>query len=321
VIVYDDTSNELTQAIPGTNTQIPEPVDGIVDHRGAPVVTLVRQNGGIGLLGKPIGAPAARGASIGGRRGDATFDPIYGDETIPEMDLREALVSRDGEDLLFRVAVSSLDEPTNALSATGAGAVNYVVRWVGEPVDSATGQRDPIYYAAAEVGDGDPIFFAGAARSVELCSVSGCFPHTIEYPAPPYGGTAVTGRLVPGAPGSPDHWEIRVPRDLVGGPSDTTLLESFSAFSMSRNKSASLPMTNLEEELGISPILIDGVCCVDTTIASGTRVLGAKTAQAKPKPDVSGGALPGTGVGGAPVALGAALLIGAALTRRVVRRA
>lgn len=320
VIVYDDTSNELAQTIPGTDTQIPTPVDGIVDHRGAPVVTLVKQNGGIGLLGKPIGGPSARAATVGGRLGDAVFDPLYGDEAIPEMDLRESLVSRDGDDLVFRIGVSSLDAPSNALSATGARAVNYVVRWVGEPVDSATGKRDPIYYAAVEVGEGDPIFFAGAARSVELCSVSGCFPHIIEYPAPPNGGTAVTGRLVPGTAGSPDVWEIRVPRDLVGGPSDTSVLESFSVFSLARNKSATLPITNVEGEAGISPILIDGLCCVDTTIAAGTRVLGAKTtSQAKPKPDVSGDALPGTGVG-TPIALAIALMAGAAATLQALRR-
>lgn len=322
VIVYDDTSNELAQVIPGTDTQIPTPIDGVVDHRGAPVVTLVRQNGGVGLLGKVIGAPAARGASIAGKAKDATFDPIYGGAAVPEMDLREALVSRDGQDLLFRINVSSLDEPANALSLTGSRAVNYVARWVGAPIDSPTGKRDPIYYAAVEVGDGDPLFFAGAARSVELCSVSGCFPHIIEYPAPPNGGTEVTGRLVQGIAGAPDYWEIRVPRDVVGAPSDTSVLESFSVFSLARNKSATLPITNLESELGISPIVVDGLCCVDTTVAAGTRVLGAKTSKttAKPKPDVSGGELPGTGVAGVPVALAAALLIGAAVTRRIVRR-
>ena len=322
VIVYDDTSNELAQVIPGTDTQIPTPVDGLADHRGAPVVTLVKQNGGIGLLGKAIAAPSARGASISGRASNATFDPVYGGEAVPEMDLRDALVSRDGNDLVFRVAVQSLDTPANALSATGARAVDYVVRWVGTPVDSATGKRDPIYYAAVEVGDGDPLFFAGAARSVELCSVSGCFPHVIEYPAPPNGGTAVTGKLVPSASGAPDHWEIHVPRDLVGGPSDTSVMESFSVFSLARNKSATLPITNVEEELGISPILVDGLCCVDTTIAAGTHVLGTKTTKpkAQPKPDVSGEELPGTGVGSVPIGLAAALLIGAAATRRIVRR-
>ena len=321
VIVYDDTSNELTQVIPGTETQIPPPIDGVVDHRGAPVVTLVRQNGGMGLLGKPIGGPAARAARIGGRSGDAVFDPLYGGETVPEMDLQEAFVTRDGNDLVFRVAVSSLDEPANALSVTGARAVNYVVRWVGAPVDSPTGVRDPIYYAAVEVGGGDPMFFAGTARSVELCSVSGCFPHVIEYPAPPNGGTSVTGKLVAGTGGAADHWEIRVPRDVVGNPTDTSVMESFSAFTMSRNKSASLPITNAEQELGISPILIDGLCCIDTTIASGSRVLGSKTG-AKPKARVAPrtGTLPGTGVPAAPLGLGVALLVAAGLTRRVVRQ-
>ena len=326
LIVYDDTSNELVQTVPGTDTPIPSPIEGIVDHRGAPVVTLIRQNGGIGMYGEPIVAPASFGPGrLTSAAGDAEFDPAYGGAQVDAMDARGLSLSAEGNDLIFNLAVSSLDTPADALSITGAQALDYVIRWVGDPIDSPTGTRNPIYYAAAEVTDlGEPTFFAGPARSIDLCSVSGCFPHIIEYPAPPYGGTSVSGKLVQGASGAPDHWEIHVPRNLVGGPHDGTMLESLSAFTMARSRPASVPMTNLEHELGISPVVLDALCCVDTSVAaSRTRVLPAKVtkpaAKPKPKPATRGRQLPATGVGRAPLALVVMLLGGALVTRRWMR--
>jgi hypothetical protein len=322
-IVYDDTSNELAQVIAGTDMQIPVPIDGVADHRGAPVVTLLRQNGGIGLLGKPIVSAAAFGPGrLTGKAGNAAFDPAYGGDHVDGLDARGLSLSAEGADLVFKLAVSSLDAPGDALSKTGASALNYVVRWVGEPIDSITGTRNPIYYAAVEVTDtAEPAFFAGMARSLELCSVSGCFPHIVEYPAPPYGGTSVTGKLVQGANGAPDEWEIRVPRTLVGGPHDGSMLESLSAFTLARTRSASLPTTNLEHELGIAPVVIDALCCVDTSVAaSRPRVLGTKTTKpaAKPKPATRGRQLPATGVAEAPLGLIVALMAGATLARRAM---
>src|SRR5436190_18519856 len=51
-IVYDDTSNGLAQ--PGFTPGNAE----LVDHSGAPVVTLARQSSGTGLFGKPVSGPS-----------------------------------------------------------------------------------------------------------------------------------------------------------------------------------------------------------------------------------------------------------------------
>jgi hypothetical protein len=325
VIVYDDTSNELIQTFPGTDTPIPPPFDGIVDHRGAPVVTLLRQNGGIGMFGEPIVAASSFGPGrLTGKAGDASFDPAYGGAQVAGLDTQGLSLSAEGNELVFRLDITSLDDHAGALSITGAQALDYVVRWVGEPIDSPTGTRNPIYYAAVEVTDlGEPTFFAGTAQSTDLCSVSGCFPHLITYPAPPLGGTAVTGKLVQGTGGAPDHWEIRVPREVVGGPHDGTMFESLSAFTMARNKPANLPMTNVENELGIAPVLVDALCCVDTTVAaSRPRVLPAKVTKPapKPKPAVGGKDLAATGVPAVPVGLVFVLIAGAALSFRATRK-
>jgi hypothetical protein len=324
VIVYDDTSNELVQNVPGTDVPLPAPIEGIVDHRGAPVVTILKQNGGIGLYGKPLVAAASSGLRLTGKKGDAAFDPAYGGEQVAGLDMEGFSLTPDGPDLVFKVVINSLDDTAGALSITGAQALEYVVRWVGEPVDSPNGVRNPIYYAAAEVASTGTSYFAGTAQSVDLCSVSGCFPHVINYPAPPLGGTSVTGKIVEGAAGAPDQLEIRVPRTAVGGPTDTSLFESLSVFAMARNKPANLPMTNLEEELGISAVVVDAMCCVDSTLAAKPPVvLGSKQTNkpaAKPTKHSTKGRLAATGVAGAPIALAMALIIGAAISRRVLRR-
>ena len=64
-----------------------------------------------------------------------------------------------------------------------------------------------------EVGpSGTPTFFAGQALSVELCSVSGCFPHIVDYPAPPRGGLAFTLARKDSAGGHRNFPDETIPR-------------------------------------------------------------------------------------------------------------
>ena len=96
--------------------------------------------------------------------------------------------------------------------------------------------------------------------------MSGCFPHIIDYPKPPRGGTAVTGTLNLNATGH-DHFVVHVPRSLVGfPPTGSVTMQSFSAYTFVRNASASVEFTNAEAQADISPIMVDGVCCRDVTI-------------------------------------------------------
>jgi hypothetical protein len=228
----------------------------------------VEQNGGVGLFGTTVRGVGRTGRSLSDTGGDARFDPIYGTTNIRALDLRALTISGSGATLDLTFRVRSLEDLQSALSATGAGALDWVARWSGPPIDDPqTGTRNPIYYVAVEVGlDGTPSFFAGQALSVELCSVSGCFPHIVDYPAPPRGGTAVTGHLTLGK--GADTWVVHVPRSLVGIPDAGATLESFSAYAFARLKSASLPFTNAEAEADISPIEVDGLCCRDARISS-----------------------------------------------------
>jgi hypothetical protein len=271
-IVYDDTSNELTQAIP-QGPGIPPPIDGSADHRGAPVVTLIKQNSGPGLYGTDVDKHRQGGVSLNDPTGDAHFDPVYNTTTsIPQLDLLGYDIRADGSDIVFRLPVKDLHNLANAVTATGGQAVDYVFRWSGKPVvDPSTGTKIPVYYVAAEVdSSGNVTYFAGTAISYELCSVSGCEPHIMDYPAPPYGGTAVTGKVTFIQPdrGQGNWFIIRVPRSLIGSPADGTTLDSLGAYTYARNRSASIPITNVEAQTGVVPISIDGVCCINAAVKS-----------------------------------------------------
>jgi len=259
-IAYNDTSNELKQH-PAPGAPPPEQAD----HRGAPVVTVIRQIRGIGVFGKRISSRPIRRRSLGDQARDARFDPLYGGVAVPQMDIRDTGAHLRGGSMIFRLQIRTLAHPQVALDKTRAGAVDYVMRWVGPKEKSPTGAQNPIYYAAVEITpSGTPAFFAGKARSVELCSVSGCFPHILEYPRPPQDGTLVKGHrsIITAKNGSKHYrWIIRVPLKLIGSPARGSRLQSFGAYTFARNKSASVAITNSEGEAGVTPILVDGACC------------------------------------------------------------
>ena len=93
--------------------------------------------------------------------------------------------------------------------------------------------------------------------------MSGCFPHILEYPEPPYAGSSIKGTLVKTKGPKPDVWVFRVPLKLIGSPRAGQLLEDFGAYVYARNKPANVPMTNAEGQGGVTPVMVDGVCCRD----------------------------------------------------------
>jgi hypothetical protein len=259
VIAYDDTSNDITQTV-ANGEQVP---DSAADHKGAPLVTVARQTGGIGLFGTAIKGPRTKGKSMRDKARDAVWDPLYGDadSQVSQLDLRGVKVLRKKKkNVVVKMKVASLENLGEGISKTGAQALNWVARWSGK-AGKGDSARNPIYYIGAESTGGDPTFYAGDAFTYELCSVSGCFPHGFLYPAPPLGGTAVKGKIVvtPGA--KPDLFVIRVPRKLVGVKKKKTNLESFSLYSFASPRGASQPPTNSESEADRNPVLVDGICC------------------------------------------------------------
>src|SRR5437762_5269436 len=100
----------------------------------------------------------------------------------------------------------------------GAAFLQYVTRWQ---------MGNTIYFAAMEnTAANQPTFYAGKTQSVDLCSVSACFPHVLTYPEPGFrGGNAETGSVkcpASPSPGSPCRITIHVSLNDVGSPTSTS---------------------------------------------------------------------------------------------------
>ena len=252
-IVYDDTSNGLAQ--PGftpANTQL-------VDHAGAGVITLARQSSGPGLFGTNVSGPSnAPTIGITGNFGDALF-PVIGGTNVPGMDILSNSISLSGNTLTVTTSIVDLSNPAaTAAKITGTAFLQYVTRWQ---------MGNTIYYGAMEnTPSNRPIFYAGKAQSVDLCSVSACFPHVITYPEPGLGGTVENGSIkCPSAPSASNPCTLTINVNVadIGHPTSSSLLEEVGS-----NSFASLHQsgatTNAQAEADNVPLEIDGVCCYNT---------------------------------------------------------
>jgi hypothetical protein len=273
VIVYDDTSNDATQTI--ANGQ--KVGDSAADHKGAPLVTMVRQNGGIGLFGQRINGYRRVGLAMKDQTGDARWDPLYGADKVPALDLRgvsvKKIIKRKKGKIIrkavFTLKVNDLSDIQGALTQTGSQALDYIVRWSNKtPKGTAKEEvRFPIQYVAAEVDPtGTPGFYANNdAFTYELCSVSGCFPHGFYYPRPPLGGFDAKGAMKLTEGPKPDKLTFTVPFRKFGSKLNLRM-DSLSAFALAAPRSANQIPSNEELEADRAPVEVDGICCRDARL-------------------------------------------------------
>jgi len=248
-IVYDDTSNKLVQA-PGTCTV------QVADHCGAGVITIARQSSGLGLFGTKVSGPSNSPVSgLSDPAGDARYSVIGGSNQAG-MDIRSSQLSfsPNGSTLNITMQVTDLAHPATTIgSIAGATNVQYVTRWQ---------MGNTVYYAAMENNAlNQPIFYAGAMKTIDLCSVSACFPHVLTYPEP--GGGTFTGKAETGSidcTTTPCTLTISVKVGDVGGPTGASLLESVGAYSLAAAIQEGAE-NNASAESDTVPLEIDGVCC------------------------------------------------------------
>src|ERR1700687_4040160 len=218
---------------------------------------------GMGLFGRPVSGPS--NAPIGGildPAGDALY-PVIGGANQPGMDIRgtQLRLSPDGQYITAITQVVDLASRSSTLtSLTKSGATNlqYVVRWQ---------MGNTIYYAAMEnTALNQPSFYAGAAQSIDLCSVSACFPHVLTYPEPGGGtftGTPETGTTrCPASPSAanPCTLAIKVRVADVGFPPADSLLEEVGSYTFAASLLEGAE-TNVTAESDTVPLEIDGACC------------------------------------------------------------
>ena len=251
-IVYDDTSNKLVQSPNTCSVQV-------ADHCGAGVITVARQSSGMGLYGTKVSGPTnAPVTGLNDPTGDALY-PVIGGSNVPGMDITSShvSVSKNGQILQVTMQVTDLAHPAAAIGAVpGATNVQYVTRWQMGNVN---------YYAAMENTALDqPIFYAGAQQTIDLCSVSACFPHVLTYPEPGASGTTFTGKPETGSiscPGTgPCTLTINVNVADVGGPTASSLLESVGGYAMAAAIQEGAE-DNATAQSDTVPLEIDGVCC------------------------------------------------------------
>ena len=252
-IVYDDTSNGLVQPdFTPTGNQT-------VDHAGAPLVTVARQSSGPGLLGSAVsGASNTPVSSISDPPGDA-LNPAIGGSNVTGMDIvgSSLNLSSDGKTLNVTMQLVDLAHPAStALAIAGTTFLQYDTRWQ---------MGNTIFYAGMEnTALNRPTFYAGTAQSVDLCSVSACFPHVITYPEQPAtGGKSEMGSVVcPSVPSAstPCTLTVQVKVQDVGGPTASSLLEEVGAYSFAASHEQGTT-TNAQAEADNVPLEIDGACC------------------------------------------------------------
>src|SRR3989475_101288 len=197
--------------------QQPSPCSAqVADHCGAGVITIAHQSSGLGLFGTKVSGPSNSPAGgLSDPSGDALY-PVIGGSNRSGMDIRSSSLSfsPSGSTLNVTMQVTDLAHPLDAIaSVPGATNVQYVTRWQ---------MGNTVYYAAMEnTAANQPIFYAGAMQTIDLCSVSACFPHVLTYPEPGAGPT-FTGRSETGSiacpAGSPCTLTISVKVADVGRP-------------------------------------------------------------------------------------------------------
>ena len=261
-VMYDDTSNGLVQN-PAAGT-------GLVDHPGAPVITIARQSGGPGLLGSLVSgtsnAPSfGMNDPFGAPNGDALF-PVIGGTNQPAFDFsgNKLALSGDGGTLTVTMNVDDLTGSTiaaDATTVTGTQFLQYVTRWQ---------MGNTIYYAMMETtptlaGAGTYSFFAGTAASYDACSVSACDPHAVYYPEAGIGANTIAAGTVD-CTFKPCTVTIPVPVADVGTPTQNDLLEEVGSYALaSAHLQGTNPTTgpppNAFVQTDNLPLEVDGICC------------------------------------------------------------
>ena len=267
-IVYDDMSNGLIN--------LPFSSSNPADHAGAALVTIARQNGGLGLLGTDVpAAPSVNAAPIAGLNdpsGDALF-PVLGGANQPAMDLLSNHLSLSGSTLTVTFKVSDLTPATlstDMSNMTGSAFLQYVTRWQ---------MGNTIYYAMMETDGalrtaGQDQFYAGKAQSIDLCSVSACDPHVLFYPEAGPGANNETGSInCPTTPSATNPCTVTITVNAadVGTPTGNSLLEEVGTYSFeSTHLQASIDVPQAQADN--VPREIDGICCFNFSANLNTSV-------------------------------------------------
>jgi hypothetical protein len=193
-------------------------------------------------------------SGISDASGDARY-PVIGGMNVSGMDIVSSKLSLSGSTITITTKVVDLSDPATTSATVAAPLLHYVTRWQ---------MGDTLYYAAMQNTVADqPSFYAGKTQSVDLCSVSACFPHVLTYPEPGLGGTQEQGSVqCPAAPSvkNPCTITINVNAADVGSPGAKSLLEEVGSYALATSHPEG-ETTNAQAQADNVPLEIDGACC------------------------------------------------------------
>ncbi|HLF56981.1 MAG TPA: hypothetical protein VI942_09075 [Thermoanaerobaculia bacterium] len=258
---------------------------------GAPYVMVARQSGGASLYADvgaidpgpgnvEIASPAA-GESVAlpvTARGTHTlppdtFDrdeaddgrfpdhgPVVG-ESVPALELLGVVLEDDAERLTVTMELADLTPVALAAAAPSSAGdgVLYLAQWDFD---------DVVYWVAAEVRAGQPVFLTGTLGIIR----SSTSKKYITYNPDLQLSLEVTGEIVGTAPGAV---RLSIPRALVGQPEDGDELQTVTAYALSeRGPLVPVGMENVPSPTSL-PLQVDATGPVTYVLGGGARLAGS----------------------------------------------
>jgi hypothetical protein len=195
--------------------------------------------------------------------GDAKF-PDHGaviGPSIPALDLRKVSVADDGSSLTVTLELGDLTLPALATAAAQAGGdgVLYLTQW---------DFNDKVYWVAAEVRGGQPVFYTGTLGMIKSATSKKFITYNPDLTL----SRQLQGSITNAAPG---QITIRIPRSIAGTPPDGASLFTVTAYALSE-RGPLLPVGDLggQPDPSSLPLLVDATGPFTYAVSNGTALDG-----------------------------------------------
>ncbi len=193
--------------------------------------------------------------------GDARF-PDHGatiGANIPALDIRSVSMSDDADSITVTMQIADLtsNAMTSAVTQSGGDGLLYLTQM---------DVNDAIYWVGVEVRGGVPRFMTGTVGLVR----SGTSKKFITYNPDAASSVSVTGQITNTAPGT---ITMKVPRSLVGNPTNGTRLYSVTGYTMSE-RGPLVPIASTAPNPSSFPIQVDASGAFTYTTGEGPQLDG-----------------------------------------------
>jgi hypothetical protein len=195
--------------------------------------------------------------------GDAKFPdhgPVIG-PNIPALDVRKVALADDASSVTVTMELGDLTLPALATAATQAGGdgVLYLTQW---------DFNDKVYWVAAEVRAGVPVFYTGTLGIIKSATSKKFITYNPDLAL----SQQLTGSITNGAPGT---ISIRIPRNIIGSPANGASFFTTTGYTMSE-RGPLIPVGDLQGNPDPSslPIQVDANAPFTYVVSNSSAVDG-----------------------------------------------